>query len=53
MENRVTGVTFNRATGKYKAYIQSQGYCRHLGYHTTFEAAKAARQQAEAKLRNK
>lgn len=43
------GVTLNKASGRYQAYIRHKGKMRHLGLHETFEAAVAARVTAERK----
>ena len=38
-----TGVSFNRAVGKYESYINKDGRRTHLGYFTSKEEAKEAR----------
>ena len=44
-----TGVSFNKAQGKWAAYIQSEGIYSHLGLFPTMDQAVAARVAAEAK----
>lgn len=42
----VTGVYFHKATGKYCAQINVNGYCHNLGYHDNIEDAIAIREMA-------
>ena len=44
----IAGVCWNKAKGKWKAYIKSQGRLIHLGYYDSLEEARAARLTAEA-----
>lgn len=46
----VTGVSFNRGTGKYVAYIQRNHKFRFLGSFDTLEEAKEARKNAEVSI---
>ncbi len=46
----VCGVTFDRASGKWRAYLQSDGVFEHLGLHPTLDAAASARKAAEIGL---
>jgi hypothetical protein len=43
----VTGVYFNKASGKWMAYITVDGKMKHLGYFETQKEAEARRQEAE------
>lgn len=45
----VKGVTLNKATGKYQAYITVNRKMYHLGFFDTLEEAKAIRQEAHEK----
>jgi len=45
-----TGVSFHKASGKWKAYIQKDGKLVHLGYHATPELAYATHLKAKAEL---
>ena len=45
----VKGVCFNKAEGKFRAYINVNGRRYHLGVFLEFEDAVAARKEAEGK----
>lgn len=45
----VTGVCWNKKTGKYRAYIQKDGKNHNLGFFVNFEDAVNARKEAEKK----
>lgn len=44
----VTGVSFDKRNGKYRAYINNYRIYKHLGYFSTIDQARVAVQQAES-----
>lgn len=46
----VTGVSLNRPTGRWRAYITENQKRHHIGYYVTLEEAASARKAAEGKI---
>lgn len=46
----VTGVSMNRSTNRWRAYISIQGKRHHIGYYSTLDEARSARKSAEFKI---